>query len=128
MPKRHNRRRTMKGGFLEGLTSSVEGFTGSAYNTLSGWGSSAKKSLGFGDSSTSSVESSSPVTSSYGGKNKSRRMRGGYTANTPTTGLAFHSASYSGVTAKPHTMVGGKTKKRRGGKHRHSKSSKHHKH
>ena len=35
-------------------------------------------------------------------------------------------ASFSGPTAKPHTMVGGKTKKRHGGrKYKHSKSCKH---
>jgi hypothetical protein len=118
----------MKGGFLDSITS-----------TLSGWGSSAKKSLGFGDSSAATT-SSSTVTPSYdttsstttssstGGKNKTRRMRGGYKDNTPTTGLASHSASFSGNTAKPHTWVGGKTRRRHGGKHRCSKSCKHHKH
>jgi hypothetical protein len=113
----------MKGGFLDTITS-----------TLSGWGSSAKKSLGFDDSTTSYSTtpsydtSSTATTSSYGGKNKSRRMKGGYKAHTPTTGLASHSSSFSGNTAKPHTWVGGKTRKRHGGKHRCSKSCKHHKH
>lgn len=55
----------------------------------------------------------------FGGKRtkKSRRhrmrMRGGYTANTPTTGIAFSAAPFSGYTAQPQVWVGGKTKKRR---------------
>jgi hypothetical protein len=55
-------------------------------------------------------------TSTYGGRRNrkhTRRMRGGFKDNTPTTGLAAHAASFSGVTAKPHTLVGGKTRKNR---------------
>jgi hypothetical protein len=57
-------------------------------------------------------------------------MRGGFSDNTPTTGLAAHASPISGVkTAQPHNLVGGRTRKhRRGGKHRHSKSCKHRKH
>lgn len=58
----------------------------------------------------------------FGGKKmrKSRRhhrrahMRGGnYTANTPTSGIAFNAAPFTGYTAQPQVWVGGKTKKRR---------------
>ena len=61
----------------------------------------------------------------FGGKRtkKSRRhMRGGYTANTPTTGIAFNAAPFSGYTAQPEVWVGGKTKKRR--MHKKNKSNK----
>jgi hypothetical protein len=136
MPKRH-RRRTMKGGFFDDLS-----------NTLSGWGSSlsegassvwqktkeATSSLtGSTSSNTSSfmptstyTSSSSPqmTTSTYGGKHKRsrrRHMRGGFEDNTPITGLAAHAAPFSGPTAEPQTIVGGKTKRRKyrkGGKSR----------
>ena len=52
----------------------------------------------------------------FGGKKrscKSKKMRGGsFTDNTPTSGLAFNAAPFSGETARPNTWVGGKTKKR----------------
>ena len=121
MPKRHrNRHKTMKGGFLEDLS-----------NTLSGWGSSisqgassvwqktkdATSSLTGSSTytpSTTTSYTSPPMTTSYGGKRKSRRrhMRGGFEDNTPTTGLAAHAASFSGPTAQPQTIVGGRTRKR----------------
>lgn len=138
MPKRH-RRRTMKGGFLDDLS-----------NTLSGWGSSltegassawqktkeATSSLTGSTSSntssympTSTFTSSTPqmTTSTYGGKHRTRsrrrrrNMRGGFEDNTPITGLAAHAAPFSGPSAEPQTIVGGKTKRRRhrkGGKSR----------
>jgi hypothetical protein len=63
---------------------------------------------------------SAPQQSSYsmgmgmGGKKKSkRRMRGGFKDNTPTTGLAYHASPFSGSTAQPRNMVGGKTRRRR---------------
>jgi outer membrane biosynthesis protein TonB len=71
-----------------------------------------------------------PTTSSYGGKTKKRRMRGGFKDNTVMTGLAANAAPFSGKTAQPQTIVGGKTKKRhhKRRKHRHTKSCKHNKH
>lgn len=139
MPKRH-RRRTMKGGFLDDLS-----------NTLSGWSSSltegassawqktkeATSSLTGSTSSntssympTSTLTSSTPqmTTSTYGGKHRTRsrrrrNMRGGFEDNTPITGLAAHAAPFSGPTAEPQTIVGGKTKRRR-----HRKGSKSRRH
>lgn len=115
MPRRH---KTMKGGFLDDLS-----------NTLSGWGTSIsdgassfwQKTKDATSSLTGSTNSSStsyfPTTSTttYGGKHKKsrRHMKGGYNDNIATTGLAAHAASFSGQTAKPQTMVGGKTRRRR---------------
>lgn len=140
MPKRH-RRRTMKGGFFDDLS-----------NTLSGWGSSltegassvwqktkeATTSLTSSTPSTTSTTTSSfmptstspqpMTTSTYGGKHRRsrRHLRGGFEDNTPVTGLAAHAAPFSGPTAQPQTIVGGKTKRR---KHRKSrKSRRHHRH
>jgi hypothetical protein len=63
----------------------------------------------------------------FGGKRvkKSRRnrMHGGYTSNTPSTGIAFNAAPFSGYTAQPQVWVGGKTKKRRA-THKKNKSNK----
>jgi hypothetical protein len=50
----------------------------------------------------------------YGGKTKKPGMKGGYKDNISETGLAASAAPFSGPTAQPHKMVGGKT--RRGGK------------
>jgi len=63
-----------------------------------------------------------PTSYGYGGRKQgSRRMKGGFNDNTPTSGLAAHAAPFSGVTAKPHTLVGGKTRRRGRGR----KSRKH---
>lgn len=121
-----HRNRTMRGGFLDSLT-----------NTFSGWGSSisqgASNLWGQTKKATSSLTGSNPsyTSSSYtpsytppptsttvstpsspssmGGKR--RRMRGGFKDNTPNTGIAVHAAPFSGKTAQPQTMVGGKTKR-----------------
>jgi hypothetical protein len=73
-------------------------------------------------STTPSYTPSTTSSTGYmGGKTKRRRMRGGFKDNTPLTGLAAHAASFSGETAKPHTIVGGKTRKHHR-RHKHSKS------
>lgn len=125
MPKRHrHRHRTMKGGFWDSLT---QGFS-SAWEKTKNAASSATSSLTGSPTTTSSTFTPAPTTSvqpmttsTYGGRSRRRRMRGGFKDNTPTTGLAAHAASFSGQTAKPHNLVGGRTKRR----HRHSKSCKH---
>ena len=49
-------------------------------------------------------------------RNKSRRvMKGGYTDNIAVSGLAANAAPFSGETAKPQTMVGGKSRRRKAG-------------
>jgi len=130
MPKKYSRR-SMKGGW---------DFT-SGWNSFKDWGSGAWGKLT--SSTPTSTPSYTPTsnyngtydasyngttngyngyngyngTTGYGGKKRrpqSKKMRGGnFTDNTPTTGLAFHAAPFSGETARPNTWVGGKTKKRR---------------
>jgi hypothetical protein len=114
----------MKGGFLESLT-----------NTLSGWGSSLSQGASGmwskTKSATSSLTGSTPTsytTNSYqqspansyqspmgfGGKRSRRRrnIRGGFKDNTPTTGIAVNASSISDIkTAKPHNLVGGRTRR-----------------
>ena len=129
MPRK-NSRRSMMGGFDFGsLTSSLSGFGTSLSNQASSLGSSISNQA---SSMTNKVKSSMGSTSTpsltprVGGKKRrcrSKKMRGGdFTDNTPTSGLAFNAAPFSGETARPNTIVGGKTKKRR----RHSKRSKSH--
>jgi len=55
-----------------------------------------------------------PALTFQGGKIKRRIMKGGYQDNISVTGLASTAAPFSGPTAQPHQMVGGKTRK--GGK------------
>ena len=159
MPRIH--RKMKKGGLLgfgesnpndysSSDSGSGSGMFGSVGSTLSGWGSSISDTAssawnktksatsGAYDSATGTTPTGTTptgTTSAFGGKRKrSRKMRGGFSDNTPTTGLAAHASPISGVkSAQPHNWVGGKTKKycggktkkRRGGKHRHSKSCKH---
>lgn len=145
MPRKHrHRHRTMRGGFLDTLSNwgsslsqsasdlwqKTKNATSSATSDLTGSTSSTSSYLSPSTTSTSTTsnEYSQPMsTSTYGGKSrtKRRRMRGGFTDNTAVTGLAAHAAPFSGETAKPHTIVGGRTRRHK--KHKHSKSCKHRK-
>ena len=129
MPRKHSRR-SMKGGFDFGsftnsLTNSFNNTKASLESQASALGSQASA---FATTTTNKLKNSmgSTSTPSYtgtsylprvGGKKRrsgSKKMRGGnFTDNTPTSGLAFHAAPFSGETARPNTWVGGKTKKRR---------------
>ena len=130
MPRRHRHRRTMKGGFLDTLSnwgsSLTQGAT-SLWDKTKNAASSATSSLSGSTTSytpTTTTTTQPMTTSTYGGKSRRRRMRGGtFKDNTPTTGLAAHAASFSGDTAQPHNLVGGRTR-RRGRKHRCNKSCK----
>lgn len=137
MPRRHrHRRRTMRGGFLDTLSSwgsSLSQGASSMWQKTKDATSSATS--GFTSSSASTTPpptTSAPMTTTtYGGKHRrsrKRHMRGGFRDNTPTTGLAAHAAPFSGPTAQPHNWVGGRTRRRRGGKHRHNKSCRHRRH
>ena len=127
MPRRD---RKMKGGFWDTLKSWGSSVSQGASNA---WDKTKKATTSAYDSATgaattSNVYSSPTPTNITGGRSR-KHKRGGFKPNTPANGLASHSAPVTGIpTAKPHNMVGGKTKKYRGGKHRHSKSCKHRKH
>lgn len=139
MPRRH---RKMTGGFWESLTQSV----GDAWNKTKKATTDAYSSASSSMSSPTPTPISTPYTSpttptpvtsptatstGYMGGRKKRKtrktrkhMRGGYSDNTPLTGLAASAESVSDIkSAEPHTIVGGK---RRSKKHRrHSKTRKH---
>lgn len=127
MPRRH-RHRTMKGGFWETLTNAWE----STKKAASGAYSSATGAVSGATTTPTTTTTPPPATTStgyMGGRKRSRRMRGGYSDNISLTGLAASAAPISDIkSAQPLTIVGGRTRKRRGGKHRHSKSCKHRKH
>jgi hypothetical protein len=132
MPRTHRRR--MQGGFLDSLKNWWRRATGSNYSESSygqpsygqsSYGQSSYGQPSYGQSSygQSSYEQPSYGQSAYGqsyggkkNKKHTRRMRGGFTDNTPVTGLAAHAASFSGQTAKPHNLVGGKTRRNRNSK------------
>jgi hypothetical protein len=130
MPRRH---RKMKGGFLESLGSTLSGWGSSisqsasdAYNKTKNATSSAYSSATTPTSTTSYTPTSTSTTSTtsytpasttsytpsgaYGGKKgKSRKMRGGYSNNNASTGLAANASPISGIkSAEPHNWVGGK--------------------
>lgn len=132
MPRRHRKTKTMKGGFLDSLSSWGTSLTQSASNLWNKTKSSLTGTNTYTGSYTPSYSSTSstpvsttPVqpmtTSTYGGKTRRRQISGGFKDNTPQTGLAVNAASFSGETAKPHNWVGGKTK-RRNKKHKCKKS------
>lgn len=118
------RMRNMRGGFVD--------FT-SLYNNASlsltdAWDRAKEKASNLYNSVTGSTSSTNipytPSTSpTIGGKRRrTRRMRGGFTDNTPLTGLASHAAPISDIkTAQPHNWVGGRTRRHR---YRRSKSRK----
>jgi hypothetical protein len=141
MPRRHkNRHRTMKGGFLDNITSTLSGWGSSVSQGATSWWQKTKdatSNLTGTSTPTTTPTTSTPITTStpttptqpmttstYGGRTRRHRMKGGFKDNTSTTGLAVHAAPFSGPTAQPHNWVGGKTK-RRNRKHRHTKYCRH---
>ena len=125
MQKKHrqHRRKTMKGGFLSGLSGWLDKAKDSAKNL---WPNNTGEQYPppVAETPAPVPQTPAPVPQTtplgtqtpapYGGKkgSKKRRMRGGFKDNTPTTGLAAHAASFSGKTAQPHNWVGGKTRRR----------------
>ena len=142
MPKRNrNQNRTMKGGVdLSFFTNSWNSLSRSASDAWSKTKNAASTAYSSGTTpapvtpiaTPSYVPTSAPVVNtSVGGRKRTRKMRGGYTDNTPTTGLASTASPISDIkTAQPHTWVGGKTKRHRKYKHkqikRHTKSHRRH--
>lgn len=112
------RRRTMKGGFWESITSAWEKTKQAATNA---YGSVSGASVSGTPSTQTYTSTSVPSTTytppAYGGKKKKtmrRKMRGGNVAdNISLNNLASDAAPFSGKTAQPHTWVGGKTRRRR---------------
>jgi len=112
-----------------GTTASTEpSYTASTGTTTTSTGTTASTEPSYTGSTTPSYNTDS-TGSTYGGKSrkhKRRHMRGGYKDNISTTNLAAKAASFSGPTAKPHTWVGGRTRRhRKARKHHHTKSCKH---
>ena len=129
MPRRH---RKMTGGFWESLSQSV----GDAWNKTKKATTDAYSSVTTTPTTTitttptSTIPTTSSSTGYMGGRKtikkrkRKRHMKGGYSDNTPLTGLAASAEPISGIkSAEPHTIVGGKKKTKR--RQRHSKSCKH---
>jgi hypothetical protein len=126
MPRKH--RRSRKGGSifyeqptgLAAVEQTVENTVTNIGTTASNTVSGMKKS--FSDWWNGNNQSSSYLpTTTYGGRKRTsrRKHKGGFKANTPSSGLAAHASSYSGSpTAKPHNLVGGRTRRRRQSKRR----------
>ena len=154
MPKRNRnqkrtRSRTMRGGFELGTwlnsvketvtkgakaaVDTVQDTTRGAYASVTGPQTPAAPVYPAQYNTPAPLTAAAPVSTSViteetyppmGGRRRSRKMHGGYTPNTPTTGLAFYASPISDIrTAQPHNWVGGKTKRHR----KHKKHSKSHK-
>jgi hypothetical protein len=145
MPKRNrSRSRRMRRGGLFGWGESTPDVTSSTGSTgsdsgLTSWFSSTKKPAPPSPYPASQAQSQynpstsqyNPSTSQYnpssqpnygGKKRRSKRMRGGYSANSSSTSLS-NSMPFSGSTAKPHSMVGGRTRRY---KHKRSRKTRRH--
>ena len=154
MPKRNRnqkrtRSRTMRGGVdfgslwtsvkesvtkgAKAAVDTVQDTTRGAYATVTGPQTPAPVQPAQYNPPAAPLTAAAPVSTSViteetyppmGGRRRSRKMHGGYTPNTPTTGLAFYASPISDIrTAQPHNWVGGKTKRHR----KHKKHSKSHK-
>jgi len=88
---------------------------------ITNWFQSTKDALVKTARSLTGADSTGTSGYTTGGRksrNKSRSMsrkilKGGYTDNIAVSGLAANAAPFSGETAKPQTMVGGKSRRRK---------------
>lgn len=108
MPKRYSK---MKGGFLDSVGSTLSGWGSSISQSASNaWNSTKKATTSAYNSATGSTTPTyTPTYTPTGGRKKRSRkhMKGGFTDNTPLTGLAAHAEPVTDIkTAQPQTMVG----------------------
>ena len=144
MPRRSRRMRGGLFGFGESTTGTNSSYTSSSgtswWDKLTGkkptpsYSPMQSTGTGYNGQSSTGYGTGSSMGYSYGGRKHKKHMKGGFTYNR-AGGLATYAAPISGVkNAQPHTWVGGpeykggRTRKHRGGKHRHSKSCKQRKH
>jgi hypothetical protein len=130
MPRRN---RKMRGGDIGDLWGSITGAVSGAYEsaknkvTGSSSGSTYTSTAPSTYSSTPPVTMTPPPSTGYGGKRRrtQKKMRGGFSPNTPTTGLAFTASPIANIASAKSMWVGGKSRKRRS--HKHTRSCKHRK-
>ena len=118
MPRRN---RKMRGGRLwDSLTDAYE----KAKNTVTGSSSGSAYISTAPSTYTPAPAPMAPAAPGYGGKRRrtQKKMRGGFSPNTPTTGLASTASPISGIASAKSMWVGGKTRRRRS--HKHTKSCK----
>ena len=137
MPKKHHKRRHLKGGFLglNSLGQTFSNFGNSISQGASSFWDKTKKMTGIGNTSSPSTytpsassytPSASPSTSTpyrYGGmrlRKKTKRTRsktmkrgGNFSPNVPINSLASRAAPFTGLTARVNDLVGGKRNKTR---------------
>lgn len=106
--------RKMRGGFFNTLSSIGTSLSQGASDL---WNRTKRAIPSTSTSYTSYPPPPQPsTTATYGGKTRrNRRKIGGsiIQANSPTIGIASTAASFSGKTAQPHNIVGGKTKRKK---------------
>jgi len=134
MPKRS---RTMKGGFIEEVTNTISSGLSTISQGVTETYEKAKSAITSSPAPAPSSYTPLPTApASYGGRKNDRKndrknvtkkrnkkhMRGGFSDNIATTGLASSAEPISGIkTAQPHNLVGGKSKSKR--RHRNKKSN-----
>jgi len=119
MPRKH-RRSSKKGGMFgyEPQPTGLAAVEATVEDTVTDIGTRASNTVSSVKKSFSDWWNGTPSNSLLptGGRKRAsrRKYKGGFKANTPSSGLAAHAASYSGSpTAAPHNIVGGRTRRRR---------------
>jgi len=125
MPRKH--RRSKKGGMFgyEPQPTGLAAVEATVEDTVTDIGTRASNTVSgirksFSDWWNRNPNAPNSLLPTGGRKRTSKRKhKGGFNANTPSSGLAAHAGSYSGSpTAKPHNLVGGRTRRRRHSKRR----------
>ena len=115
MPRKHrNRRRSMRGGFLEGISNTFSGWGSSlSEGTTSLWEKTKNATSGLSGSSTPAPAQPPMSTSTYGGRHRRsrRRMRGGFNDNEPSSSLALNASPLSEMNKT--ILSGGRTRRNR---------------
>lgn len=130
MTKRYHKRHSKGGGFFDSIKQSFNNLSSSVQNSASSMWNKTKKATSsyqpstyqpsaptYQPSAPSYNSSYQPSTTSYGGskrKRTRRRLKGGYKPSQSLNNIAADAAPVHGLqTARSHTWVGGKRRKKR---------------
>ena len=114
MTKRYHKRHSKGGGFFDSIKQSFNNLSSSVQSSASSmWNKTKKATTSYQPSATTSYQ---PSATTYGGsrrKRTRRRLKGGYKPSHSINNIAATAAPIHGLqTARAHSWVGGRRKKR----------------